>query len=602
MTCYTTVRVYTWDPSQAEFASFTEGEITMASATVQLADVTPDDGKEIVLHGGIIHSVSAGPQRAWTEIWASKDGRPYQLVSRTYGASDCLYHWVLDGNQALREGKVEKAIEIYQQVISNTDLVPCWFRPNEETELRTFAWFRLALSYAYARQPEMVSTVVNQAKAAFPDEPYIHALEHWYALYSHSNDPATACREMADYVEEHPVLWEMLANYGYANPTFGKADVCPDLTDVYGGSACPTTVPEIRAWAQKQVAEHQGDILAIYQAARQCGYVGDAYGGVGGHDMDGDGHEDLVMALDAGKPVPHHPDIVNGPGVLLAFHHREQGYTVTLALPFSSTVTLLALEDLNADKAEDIAWTTTKCEAESQQPCEVQAYIYSWTGEKYENWVEGRPWGYDARVSFEERGPGSGQEMVVHEELKGFEGEGEALAREWVWTSDAGAPYRLYTVTYSGSDCTRYALHTAEIAFLTGARYGWERALRQFEQVAQATNIIPCRQNASREEEADLLRGFALFRLVQGYVYAGRPDDARHEMEVLQADLPTSPFAQMVQLWWGAYQKTHDMAKACEPVVTYVQSHPDVLVALSDYPVPRLLPDSAKAMCPVVVP
>jgi len=598
-TCYTTVRVYRWDGSTAQFVSFTEGEITMASATVHLADVMPDGGKEIVLHGGIIHAISAGPQRTWTEIWASKEGQPYQLVSRTYGASDCLYHWVLDGERALREGHATKAVEIFQQVVSNTHLVPCWFRPNEETELRTFGWFRLALAYAYEHQPDMVSTVVHQAQAAFPNEPYILALERWYANYSHTNDPAVACQQLADYVDEHPILWEMLADYGYANPTFGKADVCPDLSHVYGGTACPQSLPQIVSWSQEKVQASRGDILSLYQDARKCGYIGDAYGGIGGHDMDGDGTEDIVMALNAGIPITSHTDMVSGPGVLLAFHGHDQGYTLTLNLPFSATVTLLALEDLNADKMEDIAWTTFKCE-DTSQPCQVRAYVYSWTGESYENWVAGEPWGYNASVAFEERGPGSGQEMVIHEELPGFGGEGETLAREWVWTSDAGAPYQLYELTYKGSDCTRYLLHSAEVAFLAGPRYGWERALRQFEQVAQATNIIPCRENGDKQAEMDFLRGFAFFRLAQGYVYAGRPDDAQHDIQVLQAELPTSPFAQMGQLWWGAYQQTHDVAKACEPVIAYVQSHPDVLSALSDYPVPRLLPDSAEGVCPVL--
>ncbi len=598
-TCYTTVRVYRWDSASAQFASFTEGEITMASATVQLADVTPDAGKEIVLHGGIIHAISAGPQRAWTEIWASREGQPYQLISRTYGASDCLYHWVLDGERALREGHATKAIEIFQQVISNTKLIPCWFRPNEETELRTFGWFRLALAYAYARQPDMVSTVVHQAQSAFPNEPYIQLLERWYTAYSHTNDPAAACRRWADYIDEHPILWEILADYGYANPTFGKADVCPDLTHVYGGVACPQSIPQIVAWSQEKVQASRGEILTLYKDARECGYVGDAYGGVGGHDMDGDGTEDIVMALDAGEPITSHADIVSGPGVLLVFHHTEQGYTLTLNLPFSSTVTLLALEDLNADKMEDIAWTTFACEDRADL-CAVHAYVYSWTGEKYENWVEGRPWGYNASVAFEEQGPGSGQELIVHEELPGFGADDETLAREWVWTSDAGAPYRLYSLTYKGSDCTRYTLHSAEVAFLAGPRYGWERALRRFEQVAQATNIIPCRKGGDREEEINFLRGFALFRLAQGYVYAGRVDDAQHYIDILQAELPTSPFAQMGQLWWGAYRQTHDMAKACEPVVAYVQSHPDVLSVLSDYPVPRLIPETPEGMCPVL--
>ena len=588
--CYATVRVYTWTGPEKKFVPFTEGEISMPNATVRLEDVTPDNGEEIVLHGGIIRTISAGPQRSWTETWGSEGGSPYRLLARVYDPSDCLYHWVLDGNAALNEGRLEDALRFFQAVVSDENLVPCWLRPNEEEELRTFGWFRLALTYAYAGQPDMVATVVNQAQAAYPDAPYIEALRTWYRTYQETTSPLQACAALQPFVEANPILWEMLADYGYANPTFGPANVCPTVPPEET-AVCPRTLEGALTRVRQVLMEQSGDVLALDQAVRACGYAGDAYGGVGAQDVDQDGDEDVFVTLNLFTPTTR--------GVLAAFHREGETYELAWSVPFSGTVTLLALEDLNLDGWPDVAWQETRCLEDDPSTCQTQAYVYSWTGARYENWVEGQPAGLNARVYFADEAPGQGQELILHEELPSGGAVEDVPARQSIWTSDAGAPYALYDVRYSGTPCARYALHAAEVALTTAPRYGWKRAVDRLRRVLTDNTLTACHPTLDADEELQLIRDIARFHLALAYAYQGNLEQAETTLAPL-FDQEMTPVSTLARLWWESYPKAGGKA-ACARVIEEAQRQPRLLSVLSGYPAGDVPPATVQALCPVLI-
>ncbi len=593
--CFTTVRVYTWKGPKAKFAAFSEGEIGMANVRVWLEDVDPGNGDEIVLHGGIVRAISAGPQRTWTEIWASRGGAPYQLVSRAYDPSDCLYHWVLDGNRALAEGRVEDAITAFQAVVGDKSLIACWFRPDEETELRTFGWFRLALAYGYLGQSDMVRTVVNQATEVYPDQPYIRALQTWYQAYEKEQNAGKACQALADFVQKNPILWEMLADYGYANPTFGPQDVCPDLSAMYSARtvACPQDVDAALERVAAKLRQQPGDILALDAFARQCGYVTDEFGGVGAHDVDGDGDEDVFIAIN----VPQGEGVQ---GVVAALHREGNEYNKVFDKRFAGAVRLFALEDVNQDQATDVVWFTYVCDGAAS--CAVQVYVYTWLDGGYQEWVDGRPQGRNARVLLEERGPGSGDEIVIHEELPEAVTGAEVPAREYIWTSDAGAPYRLYDVMYDGTLCRRYALHEAEVALITGPRYGWQRAVERFTRVIEDDALVPCAQGDARAGEDAFLRGLAYFHRALAYAYSGVMDKALENVDLLARGAETEsayvPWWRIASAWSDALTASQDVAAACQAALTVAEEYPGLLARLNAYPVPSLLPDRKEGLCP----
>jgi len=595
LACSTTVNVLSWHPQEATFTSFSEGAISMPNADVRLADVTSDPGKEIVLHGGVIEAIGAGPQRSWTDIWASKDSGPYQLVRRRYDPSPCLYHWVLDGNAALKAGRFDDAIAIFQKVVSDTSLQACWLRANEETELRSFGWFRLALSYAYAGRPQMVKTVVHQAQQMYADAPYIQALTLWYQHYSTSHDPVQACKALGPTVERNSLLWEMLADYGMANPTFGPGDVCPVVhvkKTSEGQGGCPDTLKGAVAKALHVLDAAPGDILGAYNALRKCGYISDTYGGIGGQDIDRDGDEDVFLALDlpsAGKAQPTS-------GILAALHRQGEVYTVTMQQPFSATVSLLALEDLNQDGQGDVVWKTTNCSSLKPRDCEVGIHVASWTGQAYASWVKGTIQGHNARVEFADEGPGAGQEIVLTENAY-TEHPATLPQRTQIWASDKGTPYTLYDVRYEGTTCARYALDEAEVAFRTASRYGWDRAFSRLQRVLNDSTLTACRQGGNPDAELALIRSLADFYLAQAYAHNGRFDRVQTTVQTLLHTWPHTPLAPLVRAWWTSFQKNRDTSTACRAALGAIASRADLLAALEDYPLKGLGPRDLADLC-----
>ncbi len=230
-TCFTTVHVLSWTGTGWE--DWIDGELTMANAVIRLQEDVVGAGRAIVAYGGVIGSVGAGPQRAWTETWASQDGAPYTLVSQIYDPAVCLYHVVLDANQALREGRAdgfEQAIALYRRALIDANLRACWDRPDELAELRSFAGFRLAVAYGYQGDMAKAQQAVADLLATYPDAVYARIADIWWRAYQPTQDMASACAAVDAFVAgppPHPEAVDSLANYGYANPTFTAAEVCP---------------------------------------------------------------------------------------------------------------------------------------------------------------------------------------------------------------------------------------------------------------------------------------------------------------------------------------------------------------------------------------
>jgi hypothetical protein len=205
----------------------------MAYADVTLEDLRDTaQGQELQLVGGVYGSVGAGPQRGRTEIWGSVDGAPYTLVERVYDRSNCLYHKVLDANEALaryQEIGLVQAKEMYTEAVTNRNLAKCWEHENELEELRSFSLFRLALISAYEGQPEAAAENVSQLEQAFPDSIYTQLGQAWLAGYGESNDIAAGCAAATQFATDNPLTFQSLSDYGYANPTFEAADLCPVL-------------------------------------------------------------------------------------------------------------------------------------------------------------------------------------------------------------------------------------------------------------------------------------------------------------------------------------------------------------------------------------
>ena len=183
-------------------------------------------GDEILVHGGIIDAPEAGPQRAWTETYASLNGAPYSLVSQTYDKSACLYHAIQDADALLgawATGGFDPAIAAYQAAISDPTLTACWTLKDEVSLLKDYARFRLVVSYIAGGQSGKATSVAAQI-----GQPALKgAADTFLKSYKASGSIIQACRDTTAYGAANPTSWQFMADWGVANPTFAPEDLCP---------------------------------------------------------------------------------------------------------------------------------------------------------------------------------------------------------------------------------------------------------------------------------------------------------------------------------------------------------------------------------------
>ena len=223
--CFSTLAVESWDGKG--YQVWIAGDPTMASAEYAFQEILPEgSGEEILVHGGVIESPDAGPQRAWTEAYASLNGAPYALVSQTYDKSACLYHAIQDADALLgswAQGGFDPAIAAYQAALNDPALTACWTVKDEVPLLKDFARFRLVVSQVAGGQSGKVAAVAAQiAQPALKG-----AADAFLKSYKASGSVIQACRDTVDYAAANPAAWQFLADWGLANPTFAPEDLCP---------------------------------------------------------------------------------------------------------------------------------------------------------------------------------------------------------------------------------------------------------------------------------------------------------------------------------------------------------------------------------------
>ncbi|NLT42875.1 MAG: VCBS repeat-containing protein [Anaerolineae bacterium] len=222
-TCMADVRVLSYQSD--DYLQLASGITAAYPDLLALEDRDGDSVMEIVVHGNVIGSVGAGPQRASTLVYRLLEGR-YRLSEVEYDPSDLLYFRVVDGNIALAQGTINEAIAIYTEVIQNDSLQASgvFATPEEEVDaLRSFARFRLIVAYAMQEEP---STGRELALIRAEAGPFVPAAEAFWAGYAETRSIEAGCAAVAEVAEIRPEMLDLLNSYGYANPFFTELDLC----------------------------------------------------------------------------------------------------------------------------------------------------------------------------------------------------------------------------------------------------------------------------------------------------------------------------------------------------------------------------------------
>jgi hypothetical protein len=222
-TCLTTVHIVSSDAGK--YGDLTGEGIEMSYVDPYFSDWDGDGLRELIMHGGTIGSVGAGPQRERFEVY-KWDGAAYSLYERVYDYSNYLYFRVQDANQALLAGDYEKAATLYREAIDDPNL-DVWMDESERVGLVAFSRYRLSLTYLLLGEVDLAQAPLNELLLEEPDSLYAQVTTVLWDTFQSTADLKAACDEVAAFAASHPETAEVLADYGYANPTFTPEEVCP---------------------------------------------------------------------------------------------------------------------------------------------------------------------------------------------------------------------------------------------------------------------------------------------------------------------------------------------------------------------------------------
>lgn len=614
-TCFDTAMVRSWDGSA--WVDWSESAIVMAYAEVKLNDVRDlAEGREIVLQGGEYGSVGAGPQRSRTEVWGSIEGAPYRLLDTVYERSNCLYFKVLDANEALtryEEIGLVQAREMYNEAVTSRNLVKCGQRSDELSELRSFSLFRLALIHAYEGDAALAAETVAQLQEAFSDSPYAAMAAEWLDVYAAEGDMTAACAAATAFAEANPETYTALSDYGYANPTFTAADLCPVLdidvavedaeaasevetpaiaesepitplvtlsatTDVAAvapstiGQAgelpdCPTTLDEYSAVLPAVIALSEGDALIVETWLRLCDGMTDERGGMLLADFNADGLEDAIFLPTIVSDLGFGPG--GAQGAVLVYHGvGGGGFELTYAPEVFGQPTLLAVDDLNGDQAIELAWVVEGCSTF----CVKEVQIVRWDAQQreYVSIIEPGATIAEGTASFAELpddAPGQGQQLVLSGGVSGTTDGGLKVEHEETWQSVDGRPFRRLSWTYdrenSSSNCVGLRLIEADVALHAADLLGYDVAIELYRTALDPALRACSIHGIPAPEELKLLQGLATFRLIQAQALAGEIDAAAADVAALQQGQPDSAFSRAAEQWLADYTDGSDAAAAC---------------------------------------
>jgi LysM repeat protein len=617
-TCFTTVYIRSWDGRA--WRDWTEGTITMAGAEVELVE-GEEGGKLLQLQGGFYGSVGAGPQRGRTEVWGSVEGGPYVLLSETFAESECLYHTIIDANQALADQDLEGAQALYEQAIADTSLTACWQREDELDELRTFAFYRLALLSLDAGDLDSAQALVDQLIDSYPGQPYTTVAQRMMDGYRASGDLSTTCVQINAYAAEDGAAVDLLADYGYANPSFTADDVCPlvdleavsnalrgdtrsgevesaspeaedaedeeadateaDDTDEAEAAidaltlaltedlpACPSLLIDYAVVFPK-VLEQTDDPLVLEAWLRVCRALTDSRGAFVAYDLNQDGQEELLVLPTIISDTGFGPG--GAEGMIMIFHaDAEGGYGAVFVQEVYGQPSVLAVDDVNEDGRIELIWQVESCSTF----CVTGVQSLNWD-EESESYLPGVLPGAataNAKVTIEpvaEGDPGVGQQIRLVGGISGTPGGGLEVAHEEIWQSVDSRQFRriswLYDREAEDGDCLGLRLVEADIALQAADILGYEPAIEIYSEALAGEELRACSLLDMEEEiELSLLRGLATFRLVQAQALNGDADAAASTLSILEKAQPDSKYAAVAALWLESYSESADAAAACE--------------------------------------
>lgn len=187
---------------------------------------------EIAITAQGVASVGAGPFRPITRVWSWSDASgSFEVIRERAHETNFRIHILQDADTAARSGDLAAAEAGYQRVINDNSLQG-WVNPEREWRvLSGYAQFRLITTAVQRGDPTAAQTRYDQLQQEYSNDPAASGFSQlgqaFWQAYQADGDVAAACQTAQAYAAAHsPSVLDPLY-FGYSNPTYSPADLCP---------------------------------------------------------------------------------------------------------------------------------------------------------------------------------------------------------------------------------------------------------------------------------------------------------------------------------------------------------------------------------------
>lgn len=192
----------------------------------KIAFVAAAVGKQLVLQGGVIGSVGAGPQRERTETWAW-NGTAYAIVASKPAPPEYLYHAIIDANAAFEAGDFAGAEKMYIAAADDATLKEWMPNRNERSELQAWALFRAGVAVLMRGGDSTTAIGYFNRARGYANTLQAQLAGSFQAAYEAKGSVSVGCGAVRDDIQANLAEYQKFWDFGYANPTFDPATVCP---------------------------------------------------------------------------------------------------------------------------------------------------------------------------------------------------------------------------------------------------------------------------------------------------------------------------------------------------------------------------------------
>lgn len=235
-TCFSWVEILAWDGHKLRDL-MDPAYFDLPSTGIQIFGPMPNGSYMIVMTGNSVASVGAGPYHRREVTWELQNGM-FRAVAVRFLPSKYRIHFVHDGDRSFALGNYPLALEYYNRVIHDrtledwpgTGMAPD-LAADRPVQLAAYARFRRVLTRLRMDDFESARVHYQDLVASHPQgDPgagFSRMGQIFWEEYSASRDFDSACAAAQRFAEAKPAEVLEPLDYGYSNPSYAPAGLCP---------------------------------------------------------------------------------------------------------------------------------------------------------------------------------------------------------------------------------------------------------------------------------------------------------------------------------------------------------------------------------------